>query len=215
MSCEPQTISPRRAKRPAGKAVSTPTPESRPDPQPLPPAPQPAPTVEPPARRRLPGWVHGMGVAECLHSSVIQIRAEYDTGYDAVRLSFWLENYNRIVLIADYDHVRAAASTLGAALKEFSRFHQYPTAEARFPHSAQVTCYYYTCLPPAVGADEALCFKFLPGRCLIQLHGQFSDEDSNGKRYSVTVYLTRTEAEAMLFDLDRSVTDYELYGGAI
>jgi len=55
----------------------------------------------------------------------------------------------------------------------------------------------------------------LPGRCLIQLHGQFSDEDSNGKRYSVTVYLTRTEAEAMLFDLDRSVTDYELYGGAI
>ena len=223
----PRARSPRRGKPAAKKAASIPAPAARPGPQsapaappPIPAAAQPAPAPLPPAarspaKRRLPGRAVGEQPGECLRGSVTQIGAQYNTVSNAVRLRLWVEDYNTITLEADYACSRAASITLSAALKEFTRFPDLGRFSADFPNCAQASCRRFSRQEMANGGDvdEALHFRLLPDRNLIQLSGWFSDFDNNGVRYSVIVYLTRTEAEALLHDLERGVADYEVYGG--
>jgi hypothetical protein len=177
------------------------------------PAAPPAPAAQqPPAKRRLPGWVYGLDTAGHLHGSLACFRARYHAQTRRLHVELETEDRNSIHLQADHAHSRAAIGTLCKALHEFTRLQtaHVPRVIADFERLAQVNCSRYR--EEWLG-DEELRFEFLPHRDLIELAAQFSDADTIGRHYHARVYLTRTEAEALFHDLERGMADLERYEG--
>ena len=214
MSCEPQTISP----RPAGKAVSTPA--QRPTaPQPGPAAPQPTPAAarpalaaqQPPVKRRLNGRIYvGDGLKEGLRGTLASFGAKYKVSTRRLHILLEVEDCGFLSLRVDYVHARAAVTTLRNALDAFACLQARDTTStvADFQDISQVNCF-----RSERGYDEELRFAVLPHRDLIRTTATFSDADSNGEDYHVDACLTRTEAEALLHDLERGIADLERYEG--
>ena len=200
----------KRTSRPRRKAPrSRPDAQMRPAPQTPPPADtQTNPADNPPTKRKLPGWVHKPDSDSTTHGSLLHLRADFLWSREAVRIRLELEHYRLLEIIADHAQTRAAITSLRHSLDEFARFTRddHGDACADFPKCAQVKCYRRVELGRE---DEELRFRLLPGRDLIRLYAHFSEGDG---AYSAWVYLTRTEAEALLHDLERALVDLERYG---
>ena len=176
------------------------------------PAPQPAPAPSPAARLRLPGRVCGLTSAEYLSGPLTNIRASYEIFPQAVHIVLHMGGDNEALLCASYVHTRAAIATLRGSLDTFARFRVGSNGlVADFPPLGQVNCRRYSC-SSVQGPDEELRFQFLLRHGAVQLAAEFSDLGGGSVRYSVLAYLRRTEAEALLYDLERGLADGEHYG---
>lgn len=206
-----QTTKPTKNQIAPAKAGATTTPTQAPQATGAPttasaPAQTTATAPSPPTKRKLSGWVAELKADGHLSGSLVHLRAEYQAHRDAVLIGFELEDYDGVGLLADHVQARAAIATLRRSLDEFARYHRgISRVWADPPRRAQVNCY----TDATSGEDEEIRCEFLPQRDLIQLHARLSDGD---KSYTVWAYLTRTEAEALLHDLERGLVDLERYG---
>lgn len=159
-------------------------------------------------KRKLRGSVYGLTSDGFLNGILKTLRAEYQSHRDAIAIRCVLEHYHHVSLFADHVQVRAAIATLRHSLVDFDRFHSdtVGTAWSKLPPGNQVHCYGGHATE---GEDEEARFEFLPQRDLLRLIARFSDGE---KLYMAYVFLTRTEAEALLHDLQRALADMERFG---
>jgi len=128
-----------------------------------------------------------------------------------VRVQFGLPDYDSCVLLLDHDHTRAAILTLQNSLTECSRHCRgYGKPRADFPQrSGQARGDLFEG-PPV--ADQEFRFAFLPHRDLISASATFVWQGGGGYFWA---WLARTQAEALLFDLERGLADLEQCEGVL
>ncbi len=160
-------------------------------------------------RPDLTGWIYAPETNGQLAGVIRGITARYCPEFRAVRAHFTLAGHQSCTLLLEHDQIRAALLTLEHSLAEFTgqcRFWPHPCADFN-DLGAPMTG---SASPERIPLDQEFRFHFVPHRDLICATATFSSDQHGG---SIRAYLTRPQAEALLYDLGRGLANLELVEG--